>query len=117
MWMLPVGMAALGAIQGENKRQKEKAMNLAAAEQTRYSPWTGMGLGQLQNSGSGALGGALQGGLSGAMMAQSFGGFGGDSTAVDPNAHLKTGMNASRNGNLIGDNEQLLKMINQSSWG
>lgn len=75
MWALPIGMAALGYLQGEKKRKQELAMAKANIEANRYSPWTGSAFSVEAPTGDG-LTGAMQGGLSGAMMAQSFGGAG-----------------------------------------
>lgn len=78
--MLPLilGMAALGAVQAEQQRKaqaraQEQNAQMAAA-QTKYSPWTGMGPGQVQAQApnGGALQGAMAGGLSGAMFGQQF---------------------------------------------
>lgn len=73
LWALPLGMAALGAIQGQRKQDRLQKMNQAEAETTRYSPWTGM-KGQLHDTGGGWFDGALQGGVTGAMMGQGMGG-------------------------------------------
>lgn len=74
MW-IPLAMMAGSAIMGANKANREmemqKAQNLAAAEQTRYSPWTGQS-GQLNFSRStSGLEGAVGGGLQGLAMGQS----------------------------------------------
>lgn len=71
------GGAVLGGIQGAEKRKQEQRLNEAAAEQTRYSPWTSMGAGQLSYSGASGLSGAMGGALSGASMAQSVNGISG----------------------------------------
>lgn len=76
LWALPLAGAAIGAIQGSNQRKAQQDYNKSQAEIHRYSPWTGM-QGKTQAVTASGFGGALQGGLTGAGMAQSFGGFGG----------------------------------------
>src|SRR5580698_4203125 len=60
--------AGLGLLQSIGQQNAAKYRNLAAAAQTRYSPWTKLGLGQMQaqpntleNVAGGALGGARLG--------------------------------------------------------
>lgn len=81
-WVPMLAGAAIGAIQGESKRKAEEQQNLAEAEKTRYSPWTGMH-GQIKKSGANWMGGALQGGLTGAMLGQGMGGGAEAGTIVD----------------------------------
>lgn len=69
---LLLGGAALGAIQGERQANRVASINRANAEQTRYSPWTGMGAGKIQSTGGGWFDGALQGGTAGMMLGQQF---------------------------------------------
>lgn len=79
-WAIPAAMAAVGALQkgqqasAANKANK-KAMQANAA-MMEYSPWTGMKTEMIQPSaidpGQAALGGAMQGGLSGAMFQKEF---------------------------------------------
>lgn len=80
-WIATSVLAGVGAGKGlldaQNQRQQKKAELMANATQIQYSPWTGMkadvqGMGELQSGASAALGGALQGGLSGHMMASQF---------------------------------------------
>lgn len=83
-----VGASALmGAQQAKAQRKAQEAQNQAAAAQTMWSPWTGMGAGQAsyaptQSSLQGALSGGLQGGLSAAMLNSSMGG---GEAAAQPN--------------------------------
>ena len=63
-WMLPAGLAAGGAYQGEQNRQQNKRDAAAQAEIARWSPWTGMSPHQISHKDS-AIGGAMQGGLAG----------------------------------------------------
>jgi len=78
--MLPVilGLSALGAgtsYFGNRMRQKqEKMKNLAAAEQTRWSPWTDMGSGQQSYEAGNPWIGALQGAVGGAKSGSSLSG-------------------------------------------
>lgn len=81
MFMLPMmlGGAALGAIQGKNKANREadierETRNARSAEQ-RYSPWTGHAPStQIKYASggefSGMLGGGLQGGMSMGALGQ-----------------------------------------------
>lgn len=66
------GTMAAGALmnssEASRKRKQERAQNQAAAVQTAFSPWTGMGAGEISNNAPGALGAALQGGIQGASM-------------------------------------------------
>ena len=74
VWMIPAAMAAIGAITAKNKETQARKMNKAAATQTEFSPWTGMGKGQMVDGGAGALAGGIQGGIAGMGMAQGMGG-------------------------------------------
>lgn len=80
-WAIPAAMAAVGALQKSQqaaaaKKANQKAMQANAAVM-EYSPWTGMKADMIQpsaiNVGGEAFGGALQGGLSGAMFQKEFG--------------------------------------------
>ena len=73
------GGAALGMLQGQQQRKAQERANRQqteiAAAQNQFSPWTGIKpstpqLGAVTASGAG---GALQGGLAGAMFGQQFG--------------------------------------------
>lgn len=73
-WWLPamaIGSALMGADQARQQQKQQKAQNMAAAAQTEYSPWTGMGAGQVQTGAPSTLGSGLQSGLSGFMAGQS----------------------------------------------
>lgn len=72
-WAIPAAMATMGYLQGEEQKAQNKHQNKVAATQTQFSPWTGMGKGQTVREGSGGFGGAVQGGLTGASMAQNYG--------------------------------------------
>lgn len=61
--------AGVGALQGQQKEKQQKQFNDSQAEITRYSPWTGM-RGQVTPTTDNALGGAMQGGLGGALFGQ-----------------------------------------------
>ena len=84
IWALPLGMAALGYLQGEKKRKQELAMAMGNAEANRYSPWTGMH-NKVDGPSSDGMSSALQGGLSGAMLMQGWKG-GGTEAAAAPAA-------------------------------
>lgn len=73
IWALPLGMAALGYLQGEKKRKQEEAMARANIEANRFSPWTGRSM-EVHAPTSSGFDSALQGGVSGAMLGQQFGG-------------------------------------------
>lgn len=79
-WVAVGTMAALGAVQGQQQRQAQAKANQQNADisaaQAQYSPWTnikpqGVQIGAL---GGGALGGAEQGALAGAMYSKALGG-------------------------------------------
>lgn len=72
-WMLPLATAALGASKANRQAEQQKQYNLAQAEATRYSPWTGRA-GQLDNSATAnAFEGAVGGGVQGLGIAQGLG--------------------------------------------
>lgn len=60
---LMAGGFGLGAMQGAARQRAEKARNMAQAAQTRYSPWTHMGAGQIQDDGQSPWINALQTGV------------------------------------------------------
>jgi hypothetical protein len=64
--------AGLGLLKHRDEKAQARAMNQAAADQTRYSWASGMGPGQIQKSPS-LYGNLLQGGLTGAAMGQAYG--------------------------------------------
>lgn len=76
IWPLIAGMAALGAIQGEQQRAAQRRANqqqaAITAAQTEFSPWTKIQPQQFspKPEGSGWFGGAAQGALGGAMFSQ-----------------------------------------------
>ena len=77
MW--PALLMGASAIMGMNRANRQadqqRRNNLAQAEITRYSPWTGM-RGQIDNSYTpSGLEGAISGGIQGASMAQGLGMF------------------------------------------
>jgi hypothetical protein len=67
--------ALLGQNQAKKQREQQYQQNMAEAAQTQYSPWSGMGGGKISTQNSSDLSGALQGGMAGAQMANSFGAF------------------------------------------
>ena len=69
--LLPLGLAALGYMQGEKKRKQEMAMAMGNAEANRYSPWTGQH-NKIDAPMSDGFSSGLQGGLSGAMLMQGY---------------------------------------------
>lgn len=76
MWPAIAAMAAIGALQGAQQRKAQQQANQQSANitaaQTEFSPWTKIspqGFQATPITGN-AFGGALQGGLSGAMFAQ-----------------------------------------------
>lgn len=77
MWPLLAiagGSALLNYQQAKDQQKAQAAQNMAAAEQTRWSPWSGMGKGQLDlkavNPATSAIGGGLQGYMVGSNMSQ-----------------------------------------------
>lgn len=95
VWAIPAAMAAMGAITGAEKEKQARKQNRAAATQTEFSPWTGMGKGQLVDGGAGPLAGAIQGGVSGLGMAQGMGGFQGAQAAQGTNSKWSDLMNSN----------------------
>ena len=102
MWnfLVPAGMAALGAMRGNAKREQEEKFNRGQAEMEKYSYATGQH-GQIRPVQSSAFDGALQGGMTGLQLTQAFGGF------DDPSGALKTGTPKTTTMNMRGP---------QSSW-
>ncbi len=78
--LVPALGAVAGGLQANEQKKDVRRQNRAQAEITRYSPWTGM-KGQMQAEPS-AVGGALQGGMMGAMAANQMGMF--DKAGVKP---------------------------------
>lgn len=72
-WWLPamaVGSAIMGGQQAKAQNKARERQNMAAAAQTEWSPWTGMGQGQIDTSRTDPMAAALQGGLGGFMQGQ-----------------------------------------------
>lgn len=69
---LALGGAGVGALNARDQRKREQAMNEAAAVQTEWSPWSGMGPGKISMNAPSTLGGAAGGALQGAMFGQQF---------------------------------------------
>lgn len=82
MFWMPLAMGSLGLLQGAQAEKDQKRNNLAAAESTRYSPWTGKNPMQQRFGGPTALGSGLQGAVGGLAMAQQFGGGAGAGAGV-----------------------------------
>lgn len=76
MWnfLVPAAMGLLSAKNAEQKNEQMKAQNLANAAQTRYSAWSGLGGGQINNNYANPFAQGLSGGLQGAAFMQAFGG-------------------------------------------
>lgn len=64
------GTALLSNQQARQQQKQQKAQNMVAATQTEYSPWTGMGQGQMQTGAPDPTAATLQGGLTGFMQGQ-----------------------------------------------
>lgn len=74
--------ALLGANQAKRQQEATKQQNLAEAEKTRYSPWTGQH-GNIQTyKGPDAMSGAIGGAIGGLASAQGLGLFGDKSAAT-----------------------------------
>lgn len=83
MFWVPLAMAAMGAVQGKKRAEREadiesQSRKMRAAEQ-QYSPWTGRtSFTPVQYATTGAgdamMSGALAGGLSGASLGNALGG-------------------------------------------
>jgi hypothetical protein len=115
-WMIPVAMAAYGATAANQKRAQEKKNQRANATAIEMSPWTGMNPGLMSSQAPGPLGGALQGGVSGAIMAQQFGG--GTSPSYKPETPAETVSAANSMGGMQ-PLEQLAPTLTgpQDTWG
>lgn len=99
-----VGSGVLGGVtkymDAKQQQKQEQAKLMANAAQIQYSPWTGaqaqiMGASAPSATGA-AIGGALQGGIAGASMAQANGGFG-QKPAASSFASNAGGMNGAVN--------------------
>ena len=76
VWAPMLAGAAIGALKHQMvDKPKAQAQNRAAAVQTQFSPWTGMGAGKTVDGGS-MLGSAMQGGMAGAQLGQAYDKFG-----------------------------------------
>lgn len=112
-------MAAMGALMGaaneQKKRNDQTHFNKYQAEVTRYSPWTGM-QGQLTPVTGNPLGGAVQGGISGAMFGKSFQGGNGTEAAIGA-------LNAKDDGTVVSGGygqmpgQQMASNGNQNPYG
>lgn len=97
--MLPLVPLALGGVSAlmsyqnaQNKNDQMRKQNMAQTEQTRYSPWSGMAAGQINNQYADPLTAAIGGGLQGAAAGQTLGGLGGAATPANPWAALEAEM-------------------------
>lgn len=74
IWPLMLAGAAFSAIQNNDQQKAQKAQNQFAAEQTRYSPWTGFGMGKqsfgVPSAATALLSGGMQGAATGLAMDQ-----------------------------------------------
>jgi hypothetical protein len=82
-WMaaVPIVTAGLGYLDGERKREETKRQNMAQAEISRYSPWTGQ-MGQITPNHYNGMSSAIQGGLSGFGAVQGM--MGGEKASPQP---------------------------------
>jgi hypothetical protein len=69
--LMAAGMVS-GAMNARSQQKQQKAQNMAEATQTEYSPWTGMGAGQVQTGAPTQMGSALSGGIAGGLMGAQF---------------------------------------------
>lgn len=69
-WALPVATGIMGHQQAKAQNRAQRKANMAAATQTEWSPWTGMGQGEINTQFRSPLASGLQGGLTGFMQAQ-----------------------------------------------
>ena len=63
-------MGLVSARNADMRNEQQKAQNLANAAQTRYSAWSGLGAGQINNAYQNPFAQALSGGLQGAAFMQ-----------------------------------------------
>lgn len=75
MWQLalPFATGLLSALGADRRNQAMKAQNKAEAEKTRYSAWSGLGGGQINNQYADPLMSGIGGGLQGASAVQALG--------------------------------------------
>lgn len=66
-------MGLVSAKNADLRNEQQKAQNLANAAQTRYSAWSGLGAGQINNAYQNPFAQALSGGLQGAAFMQAMG--------------------------------------------
>lgn len=102
------GSALLSMQQAKRQQEQQKAQNIAAAAQTEYSPWTGMGQGQLQTGAPSQIASGLQGGLTGFMQGKAIQG------AMDSNDLAKQKLELEKQ--KIGQKPTLMSE-NSSGWG
>ena len=76
MWnyLVPAAMGLVSARNADMRNEQQKAQNLANAAQTRYSAWSGLGAGQINNAYQNPFAQALSGGLQGAAFMQAMNG-------------------------------------------
>lgn len=110
LWAIPVGMAALGAYKGQQDRAQAKQDRLAEAEVARWSPWTGMSPARVGMP-AGELGGAIQGGLAGASLMQSFDGGKGEAPKTAESAPMTQGQYS-----LTADNTSMAPNYNYDQY-
>lgn len=73
-WMIPAATALLGAAKSNESNRARKANNEAAAAQTRYSSWSGLGPGQIDTRFDNPLMGGISGAIGGLGAMQALGG-------------------------------------------
>ena len=76
MWnyLVPAAMGLISAKNADMRNEQLKAQNLANAAQTRYSAWSGLGGGQINNAYQNPFAQALSGGLQGMAFMQAMDG-------------------------------------------
>lgn len=111
LWMLPLATGALSAVAADKKNRQMEAQNKAQAEQTRYSAWSGLGGGQINNQYADPLAAGLGGGLQGAAFWQGL-----KEAPVAPTAAASEPMTAGQS--YLGGNQmaQNLGQDYQSPW-
>ena len=108
------GMAAKGAYDGYRQNKIGEADNQTRAEVIRYSPWTGLADPGAANYGQGILGTALDKGLQGALIANSFGG--GKAGVPNGAAAANAGTANAVGLTMPANGEQYSQLVMPSAW-
>ncbi|MCA6565610.1 MAG: hypothetical protein ACK5UJ_02290 [Pseudobdellovibrionaceae bacterium] len=76
-FLIPMAMGLMNAQATKKKNEQMKQQNLAEAEKTRYSAWSGLGPGQINNNYGDPFSAGVSGALQGLAVNQAVGQAGG----------------------------------------